>query len=381
MLILFRRLSLCCFFIFAMLAIRSASAAEAATCPTGDSYTVTGAVKLSPECHYDGTIRIVDSNSLLDCQGALIDGEKKRQSGIEIDSGGKPLRNVEIRNCVVVNAHGEGVMIGWSAPDSTKAKSFDREMLYKLTPTQVRLVNVTVENAGGVGIYVDDYVTNTVIDHCKVTGSGSVGIYIEHSSKSTVVENSDISDNGIKQRREGIAIDSSENNVITQTKLNGNYGGGVYIYKNCSEHLAEDPKQVIRWQSADHNTISNNNISGGKAGIWVASRQSLDLQSMQCGNGYYADGKYTLDSAKFNSVLNNKISDVKYGVIVEDDHNIIVNNFFNNIEMIGVKVGSIPRDQFLRQPVRDVRVMGNSFNSVKNVFAKVGDAQVSLKNQ
>ncbi|MBB5421871.1 parallel beta-helix repeat protein [Paraburkholderia sp. JPY158] len=342
---------------------------------------ISGNVRLSPQCRYTTTLLITRSNTVLDCQGATIDGEGKRQTGIEVDSQGVPLHNVEIRNCLIVNARGQGVEVGWSAPDRAKAEAHDREALYHLTPTDVRLRNVTVRNAGNVGIYIDDYVTHALIDHSEVNGSGSVGIYVEHSSRWNTVQDSVIEGNGVKQPREGIAIDSSMGNTVRYNRISGNAGGGIFLYRNCSEHYLEDGKQVKRWQSSDLNKVEDNDISGGKAGVWIASRQSIDLQNMQCGNGYYAQGKYTLDSAKDNKIVGNRIHEVDYGVIVEDDNNLVQGNTFRFIHSTGIKVGSIPRDQFLKKPVTGVSMIDNHFENVAKTMATVGDAQVFVQEK
>lgn len=363
------------------LATASARADDTVGCAGRDVLNVSGNVKLDPQCRYTATVRITSPNTTLDCQGATIDGEGKRQTGIEVDSQGVPLSNVEIRNCVVQNVRGQGVMVGWSAPDRSKAEAHDRQELYRLTPTDVRLRRVTVRNAGNVGIYIDDYVTHALIDHSEVSGSGSVGIYLEHSSRWSTVQDSVITDNGVIQRREGIAIDSSMGNTLRHDEISGNAGGGVFLYRNCSEHYLEDSKQVKRWQSADSNKIEDNDISGGKAGVWIASRQSMDVHNMKCGNGYYAEGKYTLDSAHGNKVIANRIHDVDYGVIVEDDDNIVQGNVLMNVRTTGVKVGSIPRDQFLKRPVTGVRLIGNRFDHVTRLTDTVGDAQVSVQGK
>ncbi len=356
----------------------SAHAAEnTASCAGSDVTCVAGNVKLDPNRRYSTTLKITSSNTTLDCNGAVIDLENRLPSGIEVDSLGSPLSNVEIRNCTVLNARANGIMIGWSAPDRQKAEKYSKEDLYRLTPTDVRLRNVSVRNAGAVGIYLDDYVTHALIDQSQITGSGSVGIYIEHSSRWNTVQNSVIAGNGVALRREGIAIDSSLGNKILHNQISGNFAGGVYLYRNCSEHYAEDPKQARRWQSSDQNTIEQNDISGGRTGVWVASRQSMDVRSMQCGNPYYGDGKYSLDSAKHNNVVGNSIRDTDYGVIVEDNDNLVQNNTLTDVRTIGIKVGSIARDKFLNQPVTGTQVIGNRFVRVTQPIATVGDAKIS----
>lgn len=353
-------------------------AEEKVVCTLGDNLHISGTVKLAGQCRYLTTIRIDSSNTSLDCAGAVIDGEGKRSIGIEVESSGKPLTNIEIRNCVVVNARHRGISIGWSAPDRRKTESFDRGALYSVHPSDVRLTNVTVLRSGIVGIYVDDYVTDTLIYKSRVEESGGVGIYLEHSSVGTNIKDSAILHNGFALHREGISIDSSRNNIVSGSRIAGNYAGGIYVYRNCSEHLNEDPKQVLRWQSADKNLLEDNDISGGRTGIWIASRQSMDVSMMQCGNGYYAEGKHTLDSAKFNTISRNRIQNTDFGIIVEDDFNLIDGNVIKHVSNIAIKVGSVPREKYLGLPVKMVRLIGNRFENVHEKVIRVGNSDVEI---
>jgi parallel beta-helix repeat protein len=242
----------------------------------------------------------------------------------------------------------------------------------------VGLKRVSVIGSAVVGIYVDDYVTDTLIEKSRVKDSGGVGIYLEHSSARTQILDSDITGNGFKLHREGIAIDSSRDNVVSNSSILNNFAGGIYIYRNCSEYLLEDKKQAVRWQSADKNLITSNEIQGGLVGIWIASRQSMDTSVMRCGNGYYAEGKYTLDSAKFNIVSKNQISHCDFGIIVEDDDNWVIGNFIKNITLIAIKVGSIPKAKYLDLPVKRVRLNNNKFEGVREKLIFVGNSSADV---
>lgn len=319
---------------------------------------LSGENHLPAQCIHLANLRITRSNTLVDCHGGVIDGEGKRGPGIEIDSQGHPLENVTIRNCTVRNARHQGIMIGWSGPDSAKIH-LPRPAIYEATPRNIRLENVTVMNTHRVGVYIDDYVSDVLIDRLVVQGSGGAGIYITHSSRRTTVRRSNISHNGHALNREGIAIDSSIDNVVADSVIEDNFVGGIFIYRNCWEKFNVDPNQVKRWQSADGNLIKNNRISGGRVGVWIASRQSRIMKG--CGNEYYGGGLYTLDSAQHNRVTGNDISAVERGVVVEDDWNEVDGNKFSGIRAIAILVGSFPRYFHLNRPVIGTVVRDNQF--------------------
>ena len=122
--------------------------------------------------------------------------------------------------------------------------------------------------------------------------------------------------------------------------------------------------------SADNNKIIDNNILGSRYGVWVASRQSMPLRNSRCGDGYYAEEKFSEDYAKYNLVKNNNISDGDFGVLIEDDYNIVESNSFHNIREHSIRVGTPIRFKYLNRPVVGVEVLNNRLDdkSIKGVF-------------
>ena len=333
-------------------------------------------VKLAPTCKSVASVTISTSGVTLDCQGSTIDVGGKWLFGVLIDSHGQAMRDVTIKNCHIINARNDGIRVGWSAPGGEKAEKFSHEEIYAKTPQRVHIIDVTVVDSGRTGLYVDDYVQDLEAKDIEISGSGDVGIYLEYSSRRTMIDSSKIFNNGFKYSREGIAVDSSADNRISHSAIFHNASGGIFIYRNCSEFLASDPvKEAKRWQSADRNVIESNEIYDGSFGIMVASRQSADLSKSMCGNGYYALGKYTLDSAKHNKISGNHVADVDYGVFVEDDFNEVVNNRFERVRKRAIQVGSSPMFEYLHKSVTGVRVSGNDFKDGSAEIRFIGGAE------
>ncbi|MFD3248669.1 right-handed parallel beta-helix repeat-containing protein [Rahnella aquatilis] len=246
---------------------------------------VRGNTTLSPHCVYKEAVIITSSNTTLDCRGAVLEGDNERPFGILINSKGKPLSDVTVRNCKVLNFTHSGIRI--TSDIAANKLSPNHEKNYRRTPTRITLENVEVTGSGRVGIYFDDYVTHSTLSHSVVRDSYMSGIYLEHSSRNNKVVDNQIIDNGHerfgKGKREGLAVDSSAYNLIEGNRFESNGAGGVFLYKNCGEHFSTG-KSVIRWQHSDYNVIRNNTFVNEPVGIWLASRQNRDLSGFDCGD-------------------------------------------------------------------------------------------------
>lgn len=310
---------------------------------------VENTITLNSSCIYKGSIVITRSQASLNCNGATIDANL-RTHGILIK--GVRLRNIVISNCVVLNAKKQGILI--------QAPSNDREMARMPAPERyaeatqgVRITGSTIRNAGSVGIYVDSYVQGTVIDTTSVTDSAGAGIYLEHSSMRTTIRNSVFIANGISTRaadkkrirREAIAIDSSAQNNIVENLFSNNGLGGVFLYKNCQEHH-QRPNSVRRWMHASYNTIAKNVFLDEQTGVWIASRQSRNLERSDCGDTPIAKG-YFRDYADHNTVQDNKFIRNKVAIRIEDDYSRILGNFIFYPKISCVFLGSPKRDELL----------------------------------
>lgn len=267
-----------------------------------------GNVSLIPSCVYHQEMVITASHTTVDCRGAVLDGNNEKSFGIFINSKGKPMSDVTIRNCKVRNYTHSGIRV--TSDIAANKLSSDHEENYRRTPTRITLENVEVSGSGRVGIYFDDYVTHSTLKNSVVRDSYMSGIYLEHSSRNNNIVNNQIINNGHesfgKGKREGLAVDSSAYNLIEGNRFESNGAGGVFLYKNCGEHFSTG-KSVIRWQHSDHNVIRNNTFINEPVGIWLASRQNRDLSGFDCGDKPRdGSGKYFADYADNNVVEGNR---------------------------------------------------------------------------
>ncbi len=316
---------------------------------------VMGDMTLDPNQSYAATeFHIRQSDTTLDCQGALIDGKNQVMTGVRIVSDGKtPLRNVTVKNCQFKNFTSSGIRVYWQGNDTLKLKYSVNER-YRLAPQQIKLLNITVEDTAKSAVYIDDYVQDVLIDGLKVRRSGALGVYLEHHSRRTTVQNSLFEQNGFRQGkavREGLAIDSSTDNIIRNNIFKGNAKGGVFLYKNCGEQFSGG-KSVLRTDHASRNLIEGNTFIDMPHGVWVASRQSRNLSKWDCGDTPLDSRKtYYEDFARNNTVKGNQFCGIAQPVIVEDNQNSVTDNRYDQAPQGFLTITQPPRERLRGQPV------------------------------
>jgi len=341
-------------------------------------------IVLDGGCVYDAPISLTTSGVTLDCRGALIDLGRRHRFGVEIGVAAG-VRDVTVRNCRIANATNSGVVVGWQSPASVREKKYSADERYASATRNVTLDNVTSTDNDVAGIYVLAYSQDVRITGAHLSRNAGVGIYIGPQSVRTTVEDSELASNGLGSprhprrglgRREGVAIDSSSDNLIRRNTLRGN-GGAVYLYKNCQEMVSGHGRNFKRTMPSERNRIEDNRIEDSLIGVWAASRQSRILSSSDCGDPYYGDGKYVLDRAPNNVIARNVFSDVGVAAVIEDDGNRFVDNVISGASGSCAVVGTGPRSEKLGRPVADVVVAGNRCRSEKDGYVFAFGASVS----
>ena len=333
---------------------------------------LSGQVTLEPKTYTNTQFVIKQSNTHLDCQNALIDGEGVVLTGLRIVSDGSaPLNNVSVKNCRFRNFDTSGIRIYFQGNDTLKLK-YSMEDRYRLAPQQVKVSNVLIEDTAKSGLYVDDYVQDVLIDGLTVRRAGGTGVYLEHHSRRTTIQNSTFEQNGFRDGglavREAIAIDSSMHNIIRNNTFRANAKGGVFLYKNCGERFSTG-KAVLRTYEASFNLIENNTFVDMPTGVWLASRQSKKLDKWDCGDTPLEQtGTYFQDYARNNTVQGNRFCNVAKPVIVEDNDNKIVRNRYANAKQQFVEITDPPRAKVLGQKVTGTVIEANTEDRASCTF-------------
>lgn len=293
---------------------------------------------------------ITKSNITFDCNGATLDGGNKLPYGILIDSKGKNINNIVVKNCNLKGFTKNAIYVGWLIGDNLKS-NISKTVIYSNHPNNISLINNNIFNNSANGIYVDDYVSIVKILNSKIYKNGGVGIYLEFSSKENTIINNMIYGNGYGKygRREGLAIDGSFNNLVKSNNFFNNTAGGVFLYKNCQEN-SKFKYSAVRKDGASFNTIKNNNFYNEKVGVWIASRQSKNLQAQQCGDKPMYKNIYYEDFANNNILTENNFCKVERGIIVEGDFNKIYNNSFGEDVKSNIFLPVTARQKYLKRP-------------------------------
>lgn len=313
---------------------------------------------LQKECIYRNGFTAKTPNSVLDCDGAIIDGgSSKSPYGIEITAS-----NITIKNCRIKNFKKNGIIIH-SEVSKKNLKPDEDNIRYKYSPKNIRILNSFVSENLSDGIFIGNHVEQVTIIDNEIFLNRGPGVYLEYSSRKNILVGNSIHNNGIptiKEKkkwpnaREAIAIDASYENKIKNNKIYSNGAGGIFLYKNCGEKNGP-----IRSAPANRNIISKNTFIDTEIGIWIAQRQSIDLSAYRCSSKYYGDGKYVLDESKENLVKENYFSNVNLPIKVEDDGNVIIGNIMNSAREACIMIGTEFRNKYLKKPVTNTIVEEN----------------------
>jgi hypothetical protein len=349
---------------------------------------VTVSAALDPTCTYTAGLDIRASDVTLDCRNALI---QKAGGGIGIlveTPADVDMAHVTIRNCRI-DGFVNSIHLRRAGFNALAAgHEYDHHL------DDVRVLDSILTGSRGVGLYVDGYVTNTMIRHVVILGAGSDGIYLDAGSRYARVVENVVVWNGYRENgpgpegtvtefggvtfrfwgpgREGIAVDGSRDNRIASNWIAENSAGGVFLYTNCGEYVHTDPTNWVEHRfGAEDNTVVGNLITGGGTGVWIASRMGENVYPMDCSDVPYVSGPIqaiTLDRAPHTTVRSNVIGGADYGVRVEDDGARVVSNLIGapDASHHAIVVGTPFRTTALGHPVTDTIVKDNVSTIVGN---------------
>jgi len=275
---------------------------------------------LSNHSYVDEEIEITENLSL--DADVLKTKYKISVPGVVLDGNGLTIDGKCNTHCIGLTIAADNVVV-----KNITITGFDGGVTIVNGVSGVRFENVTVTDNVQHGIYVDKYASNFSCHNCTITDNGAMGIYFEHNTHGNTVHNSEISFNGFrdkdtgdwfetqknkrKDKREGIAIDSSQSNVISNTDFFGNALAAVTLYRNCGE------RGVRREWGASYNTISGGSFDDD---ILIASRQDKDLSKWSCIEPYVYADKYVFDDAE-NNLIEYVTLEGNTRIIVRDDNN------------------------------------------------------------
>jgi len=350
---------------------------------------LTRSAHLDPACSYTGGFEITQRNITLDCRGATIEDPEGNQAVGVLAHGGTnfAMANVSVRNCII-----QGFFNNFRVTrDGIRDLEPGQETINSYSHIELR--NSRILRSRGAGIVIDIFVSGITVRDVEVAESGGVGIALEGGSRSNRIVHSHIHDNGfgdvdpvngipfdvagIRYRllstgREGISLDGSHNNRISQNRFENNSNGAITLYRNCGDMGPEGPNQSwLRRFGADNNRIRRNTFTNEVFGVWVGARMSQNQLLRNCIDAAYVSGpgfRIHQDFAKRNRILANKFVNVTFAVRVEDDNTRVDRNKIesDNPSHRGIMIGTRNRGPALGQPVRGTIMRGNRTNIYLN---------------
>jgi len=271
-------------------------------------------------CNADQTMNISaifeSSNKTLDCAGGTIDHGWSSRSADIIEPtlrgrqmpfvrfyDDRSLNDITIRNCTMRGTFHAGIQMTrfFGGQLGGDGKLDDTEAL-PVGHKSITLEDINIEGTQ-VGIYLGNFSEDININRVHIDGTKRIAIYSEAGSHKVKITNSIISNN---QTREAVAIDSTYNSEISNTRFLNNREGGINVYQNCGE-LKGSVCPVVRPTPPNGNKITNNVfINNGITGVQIASRQGRNHALGWCSSLNGLPGMFT-DTSINNVVENNTI--------------------------------------------------------------------------
>lgn len=318
---------------------------------------------LPPNCVFSGQLNISHSDTVLDCRGSVFDGSDVQSSGnskrsdaigLTIYAKEGPTSNVVVRNCTFRNFSKIGINI--TSGFTPGALQFEPNRYVH----DVLIDRVRIEKSG-VGLYMRPRGANITIKNSTFDSNEDVAVYIELNNGAQLIENQFVR-NGWKygrRSREAVAVDASQDSQLRLNTFRDNGLGGIFLYRNCGEK-----RGFNRWQQSSRNKIFENQFLREDIGIWIASRQSVDLSRLDCADPpMEATRRYFEDYANHNIIKGNIFCTVQTPVRIEGDYNVVTDSLFFNASPPYIDIPIGKRAELLGRPPAGNKTYGNQARS------------------
>ena len=331
-------------------------------------------------CDANQTINVTaifdQSNKALDCAGGTIDhgwsplssdsitpSLRSRQMPYVRFFDDRSLSNISVKNCTMRGTFHAGIqMTRFFGGELGGDGKLDATESLPIGHKNVTFEDLKIEGTE-VGIYLGNFSEDININRVHIDGTRRIAVYSEAGSHKVKITNSTISNN---KTREAVAIDSTYNSEISNTRFINNREGGINVYQNCGE-LKGSVCPVVRPTPSNGNRITNNVfINNGVTGVQIASRQGRNHSLGWCASLNGLPGKFT-DTAINNVVENNTIHCSEgTGLVLMDGPNSIRNNtIVANDTCVPLEISTGGFDKSQSQLLNGLVVEGNTIKSAR----------------
>ena len=269
------------------------------------------------------TVYLTTNGKTLDCNGQTIEhAEAERQSGRPGVRApyARSVHDIAIRNCNIRNTGSYGIDLR----RFFRGAELDKPLVGH---EAISIENVNIAHTQRIGIYMGQNSREIAVDHVTIDDS-HMGIYLGNTTTESRISYTTITNS---HTREGIAVDSSQHNLIEHVVLHGNKGGGIKVYKNCGE-VDGQACPIKRELSASYNTFRYNELYGED--IDVASRQFKLYGPDHC-VGIDIVG-FWRDHAEHNVLYGNYLENGK--IDIQDSNNVVYGNV---LESSTIELGKV----------------------------------------
>ncbi len=177
---------------------------------------------------------------------------------------------------------------------------------------------------------------NSIIDNLTLIGSGNNGLII------TATYYTNITNSYFENLYDGIYLDSSNSNALTNITTNSNIDNGIYLSYSDSNNFTNITSNSNTWNGiyfyySDSNNFTNITSNSNNNGILLYHSNSNNFTNITANSNNYR-GIY-LSYSDSNTLANSHISNnTQYGLYLynagSSTPNLIYNNFFNNTNNI-----------------------------------------------
>lgn len=317
-----------------------------------------------------------ESDKTLDCKGGVIDHgwsdlshdsivptSRARQMPFIRFNDDRSLDNITVQNCTMRGTFHAGIqMTRFFGGELGGDGVIGPDEALPIGHKNIRFEDLRIEG-GQVGIYLGNFSEDIDINRVEIDGTQRIAIYSEAGSHKVRITHSTISNN---LTREAVAIDSTYDSEISNTRFINNREGGINVYQNCGE-LKGSVCPVVRSTPPNNNRILNNTfVNNGVTGIQIASRQGRNHSLGWCESLDGLPGKFT-DTSENNVVSGNTIecSDGTALVVMDGPNEIRNNTITASDQCIPLEISTGGFNRSKQALLNGLVVEGNTIDSTR----------------